>query len=103
MIIVKSRNGVPIRLTQERWQHIVARHPEIKSQKENVLETVALPDLLQEGDLGSLIAAKFYPRTPLTRKFLVVVYRELTETDGFVLTAYFTNRPSDRRRVVWKL
>lgn len=33
MIIVKSKNDVPLRLTKERWNHIIARHPELKSRK----------------------------------------------------------------------
>jgi len=52
MLIVLSRNGVPVRLTEERWQHIVHRHPEMDDQRERVLETVAEPDMIQQGDFG---------------------------------------------------
>lgn len=31
MRIVGSVNEVPIRLTEERWEHISRRHPEMKS------------------------------------------------------------------------
>ncbi len=48
MLIVRSQNGVPIRLTEERWQHIVHRHPEMDDQRERVLETVAEPDMIQK-------------------------------------------------------
>lgn len=41
MLIVRSRNGVPVRLTEERWRHIVDRHPEMDGQREKVLETLA--------------------------------------------------------------
>lgn len=101
MTVLRSKNGVPVRLTVERWKHVVARHPEMKDQKEKVLETLTAPDLLQEGDLGTVLAARLYQDTPLTTKFLVVVYREVTETDGFILTAYFTNKPSEWRVTVW--
>ena len=97
MLIARSRNGVPVRLTEERWQHIVRRHPEVGGQREEVLETLAKPDVVQKGDLDELLAVKFYPETPLSEKFLVVVYREVSVEDGFVLTAYFTRRPSTRR------
>lgn len=53
MIAVYSRNQVPIRLTQERWEHILRRHPEMTNQKDLVLETLGDPDLIQEGDLGT--------------------------------------------------
>lgn len=69
MLIVRSRNGVPVRLTEERWQHIVHRHPEMNNQCERVLETVAEPDMIQQGDFGELLAVRFYPETPLTRNF----------------------------------
>jgi hypothetical protein len=102
MIGVYSRNQVPIRLTQERWEHILRRHPEMINQKELVLETLGDPDVIQEGDLGTLLAIRFYVESPLTRKHLVVVYKEISKTDGFVLTAYITSAPSPRRVSVWK-
>ena len=101
MIIIHSTNHVPVRLTSERWQHITTQHPEMVSQRDRILETVNEPDVVQEGDFGELLAVRFYPRTPLTRKHLVVVYRETAVDDGFILTAYFARRPSARRHVLW--
>ena len=102
MFIVYSYNGVPIRLTEERWQHIVRRHPEMDDQHERVLETLVKPDMIQQGDFGELLAIRFYPDTPLTSKFLVVAYREVSSEDGFAMTAYLTRRPSARRVTIWK-
>jgi hypothetical protein len=102
MLIVYSRNRVPVRLSEERWQHILHRHPEMKDQRERILETVAEPHMIQQGDFGELLAVRYYPKTPLTSKFVVVAYREVTSDDGFILTAYLTNRPSTRRTVIWK-
>ena len=102
MILVNSKNGVPIRLTQERWGHIARRHPEMENQREKVLETLSTPDMVQQGDLDTLIAVKLYTETPLAEKYLIVVYRETSEADGFVLTAYFTNTPSERRKILWR-
>jgi hypothetical protein len=101
MLIVRSQNGVLVRLTDERWYHIVNRHPEMHDHREQVLETVTTPDMIQQGDFGELLAIRFYRDTPLTSKFLVVAYREIQPDDGFVLTAYLTNRPSARREVIW--
>lgn len=67
-----------------------------------ILETVSDPDLIQEGDSGELLAIRSYDETPLTSKFLVVPYREVSEEDGFILTAYLTSRPSSSRTVTWK-
>jgi hypothetical protein len=102
MLIVHSQSGIPIRLTDERWQHIITRHAEMVDQRDRVLETVAEPDIIQQGDFGALLAIRFYPETPLTSKYLVAAYREVTAADGFILTAYLTNRPSACRRVIWK-
>jgi hypothetical protein len=71
-------------------------------QQDRILETLALPDYVQEGDSGTLIAIKSYPQTPLSQKFCAVVYRELNDVDGFIVTAYFTSRPATWRRIVWK-
>jgi uncharacterized protein YuzE len=34
-------------------------------------------------------------------EYLVAAYREISSDDGFVLTAYFTRRPSSTRKVLW--
>jgi hypothetical protein len=102
MLIVYSTQGVPIRLTDERWQHITRRHPEMSSLRDWILETVAEPELIQRGDFGELLAVRFYVETPLTSKFLVAAYREISAEDGFIVTAYLTRQPSSRRIVLWK-
>ncbi len=102
MVIIGSRNGVPIRLTKERWRHIVARHPEIEGQRDKVLETLALPEVIQAGDFGTLLSARRYASTPVSEKTLVVVYKEASESDGFIVTAYFTDELSKRRHVIWR-
>ncbi|MGH8565189.1 MAG: hypothetical protein ACREXW_14340 [Gammaproteobacteria bacterium] len=102
MLIVYSQNGIAIRFTAERWQHIIHRHPEVAEQRERVLETLVEPELIQQGDYGELLAIRYYSETPLTGKYLVVVYHEVDRKDGFILTAYFTTRPSSKRMILWK-
>lgn len=102
MLIVYSHNSIPIRLTEERWWHLVNRHVEMVDQRERVLETVAEPDMIQEGDFGELLAIRFYTQTPLTSKFVVVAYREVGSQDGFIITSYLTSRPATGRTILWK-
>lgn len=102
MARAESVGGVPIRLTEERWQHIVHGHPEMARERDRVLQTVESPDLVQAGDFGELLAIRHWPVTALGSKLVVVAYREVDRTDGFVLTAYLAGRPSKARRVVWK-
>ncbi|MEW6355607.1 MAG: hypothetical protein AB1696_04720 [Planctomycetota bacterium] len=101
MILVESVNGVPIRLTAERWDHIAERHPEMEGERRKVLDALNKPDFVHEGDFGELLAVKFYEVTPLTSKHLVVAYKENSQKDGFIITAYFTSKPLVGRRVVW--
>lgn len=103
MLIINSHNNIPIRLTDERWHHIIARHPEMSNLMQKVLETLTNPDIIQQGDFGELLAIRFYNVTELTNKFLVVAYRELNQNDGFIITAYLTNEPSQKRVILWKL
>jgi len=102
MIIVRSANAVPIRLTEERWAHIVSRHPEMKGQKEKLLETLADADIVLEGDFGALLAVKHYESTPVTEKHMIAVYKEIDEADGYVLTAYFSRDVPVWRKETWK-
>jgi hypothetical protein len=101
MAIVRSVNNVPIRLTEERWNHVRTRHPEMLGMLDRVLETVSEPDRVQQGDRGDFLAIRRYPDTPLSEKYIVVAHREVSERDGFLLTAYLTSEFSPRRRVVW--
>ena len=85
MEIVYSVNKVPIRLTYERWYHIIETHDELASYFHNVLETIEKPEFVIRGNNGSLKATKNISK----KKWLVVIYRELSKRDGFVITAYF--------------
>ena len=72
MLIARSVDGVPVRLTQERWNHICRRHPEVAGRLDTVVETLQGPETILEGDFGEKLAARFYRRTPLTAKHLIV-------------------------------
>ncbi|MSQ41237.1 MAG: hypothetical protein EXR55_06250 [Dehalococcoidia bacterium] len=85
-----------MRLSGERWEHIVVRHSELGGQQEEVLDVVSTPDLVQEGDSGTLLAVKRQKGT-----HLVVVYREASPDDGFVITSYLT-RALRPRRTLWR-
>ena len=101
-IIIHSKNDVPIRLTNERWEHIESRHPEVVGQRNLVLAAVSDPDMIQKGDAGELLGIKNCESPPMPGPYLVVAYREITEEDGFILTSYFTRRPSTKREILWK-
>lgn len=102
MVIVYSVNKVPIRFTEERWRHVTLFHPEVKSQKTRIEDTVAKPEIILEGDQGAFIAIRRYGDTPVTKnKYLTVIYKEVSREDGFIITAYFSNAVSTSREVLW--
>lgn len=94
-----SRHNVPVRLTTERWGHIVEQHSELAGLREDVMETVAAAERVVAGGSGELVAI----RTHTDGKAIVVAYRETSRTDGFVITAFITTRlrSLERRRQLW--
>lgn len=99
MDIIQSKNGVPIRLTDERWFHIVEEHSEMAGNYFEVLETIENPQAIYEGKAKELLAvSEIEPN-----KYLVVVYKETSNEDGFVITAFLTSKIKkiERRKMLW--
>jgi hypothetical protein len=95
---VKSVNGVLIRLTAERWLHIIEQHTELTESYEEILKAISQPERVLAGHDGEKMAV--YPVED--GKWLIVVYREF-EKDGFIITAFFTRRyrSLEKRVVLW--
>lgn len=90
-----------IRLTSERWQHILV-HAEMLTQRERIKETLSQPDVVvktQKAD-DVHIYQRFYERTPVTQKYLTVAVKMLPD-NAFILTAFFTNR-TKRGKVIYE-
>lgn len=87
--IATSKNNVLIRLTRERWRHIVITHQEMDGNDfSKIMKIITDPDFILKGNKGELLAVKKVLRNKL---WIVVPYKEVSRQDGFVLTAYFTN------------
>jgi hypothetical protein len=99
-----SINGVRIRLTEERWEHIASRHPELRLYVDKVLETIEHPDFVARGFLGEFKAVRLYLVLPIGQKYLIVAYREIDRRNGFIITARFGSDIGDliRGGVVWR-
>jgi len=97
---VYSKNGVPIRLTDERWAHITEEHSELADLQLEIVETIANPTAIFAGNQGELLAV----REVEPGKYLVVVYRESPQ-DGFIITAFLTRKGHTlrRRQQLWPL
>ena len=100
--VVLSVNNVPIRLTSERWKHIVENHNDMAGYYYEILETVADPTFILEGDeRDDLWAIKLVS----ARKAFLVIYKEMRgKNDGFIITAFVTTKIKKllKRRIIWK-
>ena len=95
-----SKNNVKIRLTEERWIHITESHDYMSGLSYSVLEVIKDPEEIIDGDEGELMAVQKF-----NNKHIVVIYREVNEEDGFVITAFLTSeieRIRKERKIIWK-
>ncbi len=99
MQVVTSKNGVPIRLAEERWIHITEEHSEMAGYYFEVIEALENPEEIYEGKSGELLAVK----SILPGKYIIVVYKETSDKDGFVITSFLTRRIHQikRREKIW--
>ncbi|KAF5428727.1 hypothetical protein C5S39_10680 [Candidatus Methanophagaceae archaeon] len=99
MDVVRSKTYVPIRLTEERWFHITEEHSEMAGYYFEVLEEMEEPEAIYEGKKGECIAV----REIENGKYIVVIYKELSKEDGFVITAFLTRQRKklERRQKIW--
>lgn len=106
---VISKNGVPIRLTEERWNHTILTHQEIEPNDFNkFMKVISNPELILKGSKGELLAIQKVSRKKI---WIVVPYKEtlplrgkeVTKKDGFVLTCYFTSDLTWllKKEIVW--
>ena len=100
--MVISKNGKEIRLTEERWSHIVEAHDYMAGNQDMVFETLENSDAIIDGGKDELIAIKHYKHTSISEKHAVVIYKE-EKTDGFVITAFMTSKPEkiSKKGVIW--
>lgn len=65
-----------------------------------VLDAVNDPEMILEGEEGEFLAVKEFKG-----KRLVVIYKEVTKEDGFIITAFITSeieKVKKERRMLWK-
>lgn len=94
---VESIDGVPIRLTDERWEHILGEHPYMSGYYEAVLDAVENPEFVLRGHKKAKVAVINLGR----RKWLLVSYREISKSDGFIVTAFIDDE-FNKNLIIWK-
>jgi len=90
-----------LELPYQRTAHIIESHDYMAGNLDLVLESIENPDYIVRGWTDELIALKYYEKTSISDKYVVVVYKEGTE--GFIITAFMTSKQDKilKRGVIW--
>ncbi|MBD1824265.1 hypothetical protein H6F51_17470 [Cyanobacteria bacterium FACHB-DQ100] len=80
--------GFTVRTSEEYWQRLIAKHPDIKELEELVQAALAVPDEIRRSSRDAEVLL-FY-RSHRTERWVVAVARRLNG-DGFLITAYQTD------------
>lgn len=104
----KSKKQAIIRLTAKQWEHITTARPELGGLMREVLKTVQEPDDVLEPSHRTrpqLLAIKRFSKlldVGLSQN-LVVVYRETSLHEGFIITAFsISDRRKSRMYRLWR-
>jgi len=91
MRILRDFQGLEVRLTEERLEHIL-EHPEMADREASIEETLLSPEQVLEFlfDPEVRLYYRFYRMTLVGDKYLCVVVK-MRQGDAFVLTAYLTD------------
>lgn len=91
----------PVELTEERWQHIVIEHPEVREFQEKIPTVLAHPEYVKRSKRDEQVMLYYrYFDTILNGKYLLVVVKKGTSR-SFVLTGYLTDSVK-KGETVWE-
>ena len=99
LAVVHSINKVVIRLTDERWEHILAGHPEVEKYLFQILDVVESPRMVlhcREDDF--FVAGSAITDECALSHILIALYKEINKRDGFIISAYFIRSEKMKRR-----
>ena len=99
MKIYKDYNGKAIRLTDERFVHIL-EHPEMAELINKIEEILFEPDYIIQSPIDNNVEiyTRFYITKSFAGKYLCVVVKYLLN-DAFIITAYITNKLPKGERI----
>ena len=102
-MIIQDYFGRNVRLTEERLQHLLDRHPEIEAATISVIiETLENPEEIVASNSDETVELfyRYYLRTSVGDKWMCVVVKNL-DANPFVITAYFTDKIK-KGALLWK-
>ena len=100
-MIKNIRLAIIIRLTPERWNHVIEAHPELKDYKSLLIETVRNPDQIFYSEITTQFILMKSFQNFITDH--LIVYVKKLETDAFVVTSHpISNKKLRRALRKWK-
>ena len=88
-----DENGIEVQLTDERFRHILRRHPEMAFQLHRFAETLASPDAVSPSRSSPAVQLyyRLYPDLRGRNRYICLVVKRETGY-SFILTAYLDRR-----------
>ncbi|MEK6963802.1 MAG: hypothetical protein AABX70_05205 [Nanoarchaeota archaeon] len=88
---VNDKTGRIIYLTEERWRHILFKHPNLISELETIKRTLLYPSCILQDPRNLSIHSYFGHCKNKPEPFLAVVVKYING-EGFILTSFYTDQ-----------
>ena len=95
LFVVSTPLGFNIRTTENYWEIIESKHPEIKGKLLLVKNTLKMPDLISISKTDKAVYL-FYKK--INGYWICVVVKTIT-LDGFIVTAYITDKIKEGEKI----
>ncbi len=92
-----SFSSAMIRLTQERWNHIINRHPELEEYESLIKNCLKEPDEVFSDNNKDYIVAKNCQKEDFITDWLVIYIRMVNGEDGFIKTLHGSSEKKFKR------
>ena len=86
-----DENGNEVRLTDERFRHILRRHPEMVAHLHRFAETLATPDTIRASRSDPTVKLYYRLYPDMRGKNICLVVKQ-TRTHSFILTSYLDRK-----------
>lgn len=87
MKVINDILGNQYRLTDERWAHITANHPELSKRKSDLADCLLSPDVIVKSANDSFVL--IYQKQEKSKYFMAVVAHRSKQ---FIITAFITDK-----------
>lgn len=97
---IKTPLGITIRTTKDYWQKIIAtKHPSIAKYEEKAKEALKTPDEIRQSTQDARVHLYY---KSIGQVSICVVADHLSKTEGYIITAYLTDRIKEGEQIYVK-